>query len=351
MIVRVLQSRLARQAWTPLALALALTCAGSASAAAAGAAAAIAAESPVLGAAGTAMWWGDFAALEKQNAELKRPGHLDEDGASQIEFFRTGVNRSLKGHRTEGEAYFKEMDALTLGWAQEHPQSAFAHILHAEALLAHAWSYRGGGFAKDVPPAAWKDFNDYLRRAVAYLGAHADVALTDSHAHLLLLQAGRALGWTQPQLDAIRREGLKRNPEDVGLYFEMLSSVLPRWGGNPRALDDYIKSVVEETRAQYGTGFYARLYASAAESEFGHALFENSHADWPTMKQAYEDMFARYPNSPKRRNNYAYMACLAKDKETLLRLLGEIGKDAIAAQWGPNGERSLEGCRRWAGQL
>lgn len=344
MIVRALQSCLARRALPPLALGLtlALTCAAPVQAAP---------ESPVTEAAGDAMWWGDFAALERQNAELKRPGHLDQDGASQIELFRTGVNRSLKGHRTEGEAYFSEMDALTLGWAQAHPQSALAHILHAEALLLHAWSYRGGGFAKDVPPEAWKDFEDYLRRAVAYLGAHADVALTDSHAHQVLLQAGRALGWDRQQLDIIRREGLKRNPEDIGLYFEMLSSVLPRWGGNPRVLDDYIKSVVEETRAQYGTAFYARLYSAAAESEFGHALFENSYADWPTMKQAYEDMFARYPNSPKRRNSYAYMACLAKDRDTLLRLLGEIGKDAIAAQWGPNGERSLEGCRRWAGQL
>lgn len=345
MMARVLSSCLGRRAWRPLALVLALS---SPVAAALGAPAPV---PPIKKAAADAMWWGDFAALERQNAELRRPGHLDQDGASQLGHFRTGLNLSMKGHRTDGEAYFKEVDALTLGWAKDNPQSALAHILHAEALLAHAWSYRGNGFAKEVPPEAWKDFNDYAQRAVAYLGAHADVALTDSHAHALLLQAGRALGWNRQQMDAIRREGLKRNPEDIGLHFEMLTGLLPKWGGNPRALDDYIKSVVEETRAQYGTGFYARLYATAADADFGHALFDNSYADWPTMKQAYEDMFARYPNSPERRNSYAYMACLAKDKDTLLRLLGEIGKDTMASEWGPNGERSLEGCRRWAGQL
>jgi hypothetical protein len=44
------------------------------------------------------------------------------------------------------------------------------------------------------------------------------------------------------------------------------------------------------------------------------------------------------------------MACLAKDKPTLRALLGELGPRLDAARWGPNPERSLEGCLRWARQ-
>jgi hypothetical protein len=69
------------------------------------------------------------------------------------------------------------------------------------------------------------------------------------------------------------------------------------------------------------------------------------------MKQGYEDMFARYPNSPFHLNRYAYMACLAKDRDTLLKLLKQLGDQIDAKDWGPNPERSLESCRRWATEL
>ena len=308
-------------------------------------------ESPVTIAAANAMRTGDFAALEKQYALLKQPGRIEADGVSPLGWFDRGIDSVIGATVKDDEAYLRELEALTLEWARDYPKSALAHILHAAVLVEHGWSYRGGGYAKEVPPDAWKVFHDYLRRAVGYLEAHADVALTDSGAHRLLLKIGRGLGWTVPQLDAIRREGLKRNPDDINLYFAMLEGLLPKWGGTPGQLDDYIRQATAETRGRFGMGMYARLYATAADRDFKHSLFESSHADWDTMKRAYEDMFARYPDSPERRNGYAYMACLAKDKETLLRLLEEIGTDIRMTHWGANPERSLEACRRWAGKL
>ena len=93
---------------------------------------------------------------------------------------------------------------------------------------------------------------------------------------------------------------------------------------------------------------YARLYSVAADEQFGQALFEESDVDWPTMRQAYEDMLARYPDSPMRLNRYAHMACLAKDKPTLVRLLKQLGPALNADGWGTNPQRSLESCQRWA---
>lgn len=310
-----------------------------------------AAKDAIKAASTDAMWWGDFAALEKQNAYYRQPGRLAPDASSQLEMFRSGLQVVLANKVDNAEAYLKEMDILTLEWATANPTSALAHILHAKALVVHGWSYRGSGFVKDVPPEAWKDFHAYQRRAAEYLSAHADVALTDSYAHVVLLEIGRGLGWSNKQMVAIADEGLKRNPDDLELYFHALFSLLPKWGGNARVVDDYIKYATEQTRAKYGSGMYARLYSAAAEDQFGHALFEDSHADWDKMKQGYEDMFARYRNSPQRLNRYACMACLAKDRDTLLKLLKQLGTQIDTQQWGPNPERSLESCRRWATEL
>lgn len=299
----------------------------------------------------TAFWWGDFAALEAQNTALKQPGRFAADGASELEFFRYGLVDVFGDDGPKREIYLSELDALTLQWATDHPRSAFAHVLHAKALEQHAWSYRGSGFSKDVPPQAWKDFNIYLRRAAEYLQAHADVALTDSYAHSTLLTIGRGLGWDAKQLRAIAQDGLKRNQEDIDLYFDVMTTLLPKWGGDARTLENYVRAVTEQTKAVYGMGMYARMYSAAAEQQYSHRLFDDSFADWPTMKRGYEDMHARYPNSPSRRNRFAYMACQAKDKATLLALLDELGPNVNTSDWGPNPERSLEGCQRLAREM
>jgi len=65
------------------------------------------------------------------------------------------------------------------------------------------------------------------------------------------------------------------------------------------------------------------------------------------MKKSYQDMLARFP-SPGRVNRYAYMACLAKDRPTLVALLAELGKKIDVSLWGPNPQRSLDACQRWA---
>ncbi|ELX13790.1 hypothetical protein Jab_1c24280 [Janthinobacterium sp. HH01] len=306
---------------------------------------------PITAEAVHAFWWGDFAALEKQNALLRQPGHITADGTSEIELFRTGLNRVIGSGQADREAYLRELEALTLQWAGDHPQSALAHVLHAEVLVSHAWSYRGTGYIHEVPPQALEDFQAYLQRAAKYLADHADVALTDSYAHESLVSIGMGLGWSPAQQRTIAEEGLKRNPEDVGLYFRVVNTMLPKWGGNARMVDQYIRQVTESTKATYGTGMYARLYSYVAQEQYGHALFENSVADWPTMKRSYEDMLVRFPDSPVRRNYYAYMACLAKDTETLRRLLEELGPQVDASKWGPNPQRSLEGCQRLAAKV
>jgi hypothetical protein len=311
----------------------------------AAAAAGAAEDEPITTQAIQSLWWGDFATLEQQNTVLRQPGHVDRDGSLDLDLFRIGLQRVINNN--QNEEYLRELEKLTLQWTKEHPQSALAHVLYAKVLIAHGWAYRGTGFAKDVPPDAWKDFDSYVRRGTQYLLDHAEVALSDSYGHDTLLTVAKVLHWDDQQIWDIINDGLKRNPEDVGLYFTAVTGLLPKWNGDSRRLDRFIRKATEQTKAQFGTGMYSRLYSLAAEEEFGHTLFQNSHADWPAMKQSYEDMLSRYP-STGRRNRYAHMACLAKDKATLLAQFDLLGDQLRPDAWGPNGERSLESCQRWA---
>jgi hypothetical protein len=307
-------------------------------------------KSAVEEAAMNAFWSGDFAALERQNEEIRHGHSVNPDGSSRLGDFRDGLIAVLDNDVEHVDLYLSDLDALTLRWAQDNPKSAFAHGLHVHSLIRHAWFYRGGSYARDVSPEAMDEFVKQMQKALDYFKAHADVALTDSYAHVQLLTIGRALDWSNTQMSAIADDGLKRNPDDTDIYFQVAFNLLPKWHGTPRALDDYIKSAAERSGPRFGLGMYARLYWSASDDGFGPRLFEDSFADWNKMKQGFEDLEARYPGSAHRLNGYAHMACLAKDKPTLLKLLGRIGDAVDTSGWGKDPERTVELCRRWATQ-
>lgn len=310
-----------------------------------------AAETPTIAdAAETAFWWGNFDALEEQNARFRQPGAYNADGQSQLSLFRKGVSRIFSNQVQHTEDYLQEVDRLTLEWATTHPASALAHSLHAQALSQHGWSYRGNAVSSQVTPDGWKQFQAYQQRAVNYLQAHAGVAFTDSYAHLELLQIGRALQLNGTLLDTVLEQGLARNPDDIDLYVQRMITLLPKWGGTAKDLDNYIKQSAGHARAPFGAGLYTQLYSAAAEEQFGHALFTESNANWDTMKVGFDDLLARSPGKAWWRNRYAYVACLAKDKTVLRTQLADLGSAVNVDEWGYNGQRTVEGCKRLAGE-
>lgn len=304
----------------------------------------------IADAAEQAFWWGNFAALEEQNARFQKPGAIDPDGTSQLSLFRKGLDRIFTNKVKHTEDYLQEVDRLTLEWATTRPASALAQTLHAQALARHGWSYRGHAFGAEVPPEAWKQFAAYQQRAIDYLQAHAAVAFTDSYADVELLTIGRALQLNDELLDAVLQQGVARNPEDVDLYVARMISLLPKWGGTPKGLDNYIKQSAEGARARFGAGLYARLYSVAADEQFGPALFKETYASWDTMKQGFDDLLAGASDKATLRSRYAYMACLANDKAVLRTQLAAMGDAVMVSEWGYNGERVLEGCKRLAGE-
>jgi hypothetical protein len=211
-----------------------------------------------------ALWWGDFADLERLHTELRRTNPRSANGTTQWVDFRDGLDKVLDGDRRLHEAYYTEMGRLTLGWAEQNPGSPLAHVLHAKALVAHAWALRGTGMANTVPPQAWADFERYMARAAEYLMQHSRVAFTISDAHAAMLGISRVAGWSTDRQWALLRDGLARNPDDDSLYFTMLNGVLPKWGGTPAGVDRFINEATALTREKQGTAMYARLYAAAA---------------------------------------------------------------------------------------
>jgi hypothetical protein len=296
-----------------------------------------------------ALWWGDFDELERQHTLYQQPGQRTASGRSKLVLFRDGLDRVFDGPKRASDTFFVQMEALTLQWAQAHPASPLAHVLHAAALSQHGWSYRGNGLSNTVTPDARREFDRYIAKAIDYLKANQVVAMQSSSGHLQLLNLGRAAGWQTVAMWPVAQAGMALNADDESLYKSMLTSVLPKWGGGVLQVDRVIGDIAKATAAMHGDIFYSRMYAWAADEQFAHKLFIDSAASWPRMKAGYQQLVDRHPAAVNF-NTFARFACLARDKPTLLDLLERAGPKPVLGAWGSNASRTYETCKRWASE-
>jgi len=290
---------------------------------------------------------GDIEELERLHAEVRASKARDASGQLGLEVLRRTLDRQLDGPGGAIEAYFAEVEAFTLQWAQARPRSSLAHAMHLAALTNRAWYHRGTGYANTVPPHAWRDFTAVIERAAKYAAAHAEVLRSDSTAYPVLLNIARASGAPLDRLVSIGIEGLERNPEDHTIYQRVMIGLLPKWGGDARSVERWIREAETRTRAAYGKALYALLYAEAADQEFEHALFEQSLAEWRDLREGFRDVLARWP-TPEHVNRFAYFACLARDQDTWHELVERVGTEPLLRQWGSNPRQMYDSCKRWA---
>jgi hypothetical protein len=295
-----------------------------------------------------ALWYGDFDELQSLYAQARASTERSAEGFRAIERFRSGVARTCNGVGFESDAYFAQLVALTRRWADQHPESGLAVLLHARAIYAQAWYHRGGGYASSVTDRQWEVFHHEIDTAVDFMAQHAALLKNDSTMELYLVMLGNSGGWSWDRLWAIGQSGLGKDPRDLGIWDELSYARYPKWGGSWPAEDALIREAAsrEPTEAD-GDMLYARLYGGVA-GELQGSLFSESRGDWARMKRGWGEIVARYPTADHL-NFFAHLACIAEDRDTTRDLMTRIGKPTAYNMWGwgAEGRNRYEQCRRW----
>lgn len=299
----------------------------------------------VAGQAGRLAWWGDLDGLERLYTEVNQPGRYTTQGNVLLQDFRRRTDDVFSTPKDTGSAFMAEIDAMTLAWAEQRPMLPMVHWLRAQALINRGWEVRGSGLAKEVPQRAWAEFRSHLDGAVQHLARTAAVSLLDSSAYRELIIAGRGLDWDQRRIEQLAAAGLQRNPDDLGLWHQLVTGSLPKWGGSAALVDRTILRAAGQYRDR-GDEIYARLYVSAAEEEFSHNVFNDSAADWPRIRKGLRDSIGRWPAKAVFWNRLAYFACLKEDRDTLTEALDSIQNKPDLDQWGKNPRRVFEACQK-----
>ncbi|MGH6822877.1 MAG: DUF4034 domain-containing protein [Methylocella sp.] len=228
-------------------------------------------------------------------------------------------------------------------WREKTPKSRAAALTEALYWYRYAWSARGNGYASSVTTEGWKLFQERLQKAEAMLLESKPYTSSSPLWGRICIDVGIGLNWSKVRLLEIFRESTKREKYFYKIYTGMVASLAPRWGGDWRLVDTFVKDAVKNTQEVDGYSMYARLYWAIQQREdLEFNLFHDSLASWADMKRGFEDVIRNYPHSAEDINTFAAAACIAGDKETFQTLRFRIGKTITPGAWPSN--YSLDVC-------
>ncbi len=301
----------------------------------------------VSGEAIEAFLGGDYARLERVSSAYRADKTRTASGLWKLTFFYIGLANAVDALAgSDGtDAAYDDLIARTDAWSRQYPGSPGACITRSMVHVAHAWYFRGSGFADSVAPEAWEPFEKYIALARQELESHKATASIDPRWYESMLIVARAQGWPRKQFDALLDEALDREPTYYQTYFTALDYLAPKWHGSLEDIEQFALDAQRRTASREGQGMYARIYWSAAQGDFQGDLFSESLARWPRMKSGFDDIVARYPDDWNL-NNYAKFACIAHDKQTTRALLKRIGDNVVPEAWSP--AELFQTCKDWA---
>lgn len=230
-------------------------------------------------------------------------------------------------------------------WKKVRPQSVAVAITEAVYWFEYAWNVRGNGYAYTVTSEGWALYRDSIQKALDVMQESRAFAGHNWVWNELYLDLAAHVGWKEAALLALLKQASDTNPAYRNFYRRALVYYTPRWGGNYSRLDAFVNEIAAQTKSVEGDGMYALLYAEALKyMDDPGTVFVETKANWPRMKKSFDELSQRYPRGAVVANKYALFACLAKDKETYVRLRPQLEKALMPNSWPSN--HPVEVCDR-----
>ena len=282
---------------------------------------------------GTALSW---KGLEKWCNAYTTDKTKQRDGRWTIDHIFAAFKNYFSSTTTEQDAWngdYKKIEA----WEQAYPQSQCAPLVEVTYWLAYAWYARGNGYEDSVTPEGQKLYDERLKKAEDVLIANKALAKVNPVWYTLAVRVSFEKDGPSEQIGSILDRSFKQFPGYFQSAMTAAYYLLPKWYGDPQALEKFIRNAEASTSTKQGKSLYARLYWSVAQSE--PDLFNKTDVDWSEMKVGFDDLMHMYPDSAWNLNNYASFACRADDKSTYLMLRPKINHDNYNSDAWPSSHR------------
>lgn len=288
----------------------------------------------------------DFDDLEKLADQLQKNKTIDpSNGHWQLENLIDGITRGLNLiYPNQGPL---QID-LIQQWVNAKPQTVAPLVALADAQLDQAWEIRGGDYAQSVTQDRMDRFEDMLHQSQTTLTNALGIDPNFLPIYPIAIKVLLGLNSDRASIDDLFNKAVSIDPYYPTVYIPMVTTLLPRWGGAPGAVEAFADRAVTLTKDKEGEGYYARI-AIMALKYVDKEFINEYNFSWGRMKQGFEDLNKIYPNSPHYLSYYAWLAGQYNDKEATHRAIGLMGpwNNLMEAF---KSKRDFDNLNKWSGQ-
>jgi len=266
---------------------------------------------------------GDWQRLADEIAEAREKETRFVDGTWALDLLYSTID--LPRQPTSRERWEATMEK----WRQEEPDALTRIIVEANAMVTRAWDARGSGWAYTVTEEGWQLFRERLAEARTMLEGVPEAERNCPHWYRVMQTIAMGQGWKWREYRPMLLKAMEQWPEYYGYYFAAAHFLMPRWHGNPGDVERFTAEVADTIAA--GNEVYARVAWVLSRSD--QNVLEEYGFDWERVRDGFEKMRERNPDSIWVPNNFARFALDARDAETVSRLLPEIDAASVERVW------------------
>jgi hypothetical protein len=275
---------------------------------------------------------GDYATLDQLADQWRR----------ERAQFRGGVWKIAAFYRSFGPGSVVGMEEFLVRleeWKAACPDSITPRLIHASWMTSHAWDARGGGWASTVTEEGWKLFRERLALARDELAELAPRRNECPMWYAIMQTVALGQGWPRDQYEKLYEAAVRREPEYITFHLQKVEFLKPKWHGREGEWVEFANSLLDRFPGGVGEELYARLAWGVREDvdrdlrDKRQHFFPDAGFTWEPMKAGFERILARWPDANLVRNVYAVFAGKADDRETVQRLLLELGDQCDMGIW------------------
>lgn len=234
-------------------------------------------------------------------------------------------------------------------WIEARPKSQTARLCLSKYYISEAWSARGGGYASSVSESGWRNFREYMDKAITVL-QEAEELGDDPQLFAQRFEVAKAQSWERERTLKVLDRLMKTHPTYYPAHQELAQLLMPRWGGEPGELEAYAEKVADQIGGAAGNAVYARICDIIWRFHPPGELFLNCDFDVARVCDGYVEITKTPPHSllPVELNNACRYAVIHGDRalaRKFFEMMDAAGVPKIDQSWP---RMSYNDARRWA---
>ena len=262
----------------------------------------------------------DFDQIESLASKFRIDKTILLNGATKLSEMYDGLETGFGSINPLNEINYI---SLLNRWIKKYPESIIPRVLLVYSYNEIAYNYRGGGYAETVSDEGNKKFQEYIYKALTAGNEAMKLPYKDAALYDAMIFVGLGADLSKAKLYEYLNEAREIDPDSLHIYFSMSTALLPRWGGRPGQLENYINWITNITKEHMGNKMYAYLFCSI-KSYVGKDTMNEFKFNKEQLQKGFEDILRDSPESFYILNEYASFATEIGDRELANKLFERI---------------------------